>query len=112
MLTASRWTGVMALIASLGAMSQAGAQAFAEVKTALVDYSKADMTPRRTCDRIASRKWRKSSRSRPPWSRRRGRCPHSAALRGTIKPEVAFEVTLPERWNGRFYMIGNGGHAG
>jgi feruloyl esterase len=31
---------------------------------------------------------------------------------GTLSPEIAFEVSLPDRWNGRFYMIGNGGHAG
>jgi feruloyl esterase len=29
-----------------------------------------------------------------------------------LDPEIAFEVNLPEKWNGRFYMIGNGGHAG
>ncbi len=29
-----------------------------------------------------------------------------------LKPEIAFEVSLPDKWNGRFYMIGNGGHAG
>ncbi len=29
-----------------------------------------------------------------------------------IDPEVAFEVNLPAAWNGRFYMIGNGGLAG
>ena len=29
-----------------------------------------------------------------------------------LAPEVAFEVSLPAHWNGRFYMIGNGGHAG
>ena len=31
---------------------------------------------------------------------------------GVIKPEVAFEINLPERWNRRFYMTGNGGFAG
>jgi hypothetical protein len=31
---------------------------------------------------------------------------------GTLSPEIAFEVSLPAKWNGRFYMIGNGGHAG
>jgi feruloyl esterase len=31
---------------------------------------------------------------------------------GVLSPEIAFEVNLPARWNGRFYMIGNGGHAG
>jgi feruloyl esterase len=29
-----------------------------------------------------------------------------------LDPEIAFEVNLPEKWNGRFYMFGNGGHAG
>ena len=29
-----------------------------------------------------------------------------------IAPEVAFEVNLPDRWNRRFYMTGNGGLAG
>jgi feruloyl esterase len=31
---------------------------------------------------------------------------------GVIAPEVAFEVNLPDRWNRRFYMAGNGGLAG
>ena len=33
-------------------------------------------------------------------------------MSGTLSPEIAFEVSLPAKWNGRFYMIGNGGHAG
>jgi feruloyl esterase len=31
---------------------------------------------------------------------------------GLLSPEIAFEVGLPAKWNGRFYMIGNGGFAG
>jgi feruloyl esterase len=31
---------------------------------------------------------------------------------GLLDPEIAFEVSLPAQWNGRFYMIGNGGFAG
>ena len=38
--------------------------------------------------------------------------PAHCRVSGVISPEVAFEVNLPARWNGRFYMIGNGGHAG
>ena len=33
-------------------------------------------------------------------------------MTGVITPEVAFEVNLPDRWNRRFYMTGNGGLAG
>jgi feruloyl esterase len=33
-------------------------------------------------------------------------------VNGVLEPEVAFEVNLPAQWNGRFYMIGNGGLAG
>jgi hypothetical protein len=38
--------------------------------------------------------------------------PAHCRVTGMLTPEIAFEVSLPERWNGRFYMIGNGGHAG
>ena len=38
--------------------------------------------------------------------------PAHCRVTGTLSPEIAFEVSLPARWNGRFYMIGNGGHAG
>lgn len=33
-------------------------------------------------------------------------------VRGMIAPEIEFRVSLPERWNRRVYMTGNGGHAG
>ena len=38
--------------------------------------------------------------------------PEHCRVTGLISPEIAFEVSLPAKWNGRFYMIGNGGHAG
>ena len=38
--------------------------------------------------------------------------PQHCRVTGMLSPEIAFEVNLPDRWNGRFYMIGNGGHAG
>jgi hypothetical protein len=112
MLNRSQWIGAMALIASLGLASQANAQAFAEVKQALVDYSKADLTPRRTCDAVGKRRWKDVIEIKAAVVAASGGVPAFCRITGTIKPEVAFEVTLPERWNGRFYMIGNGGHAG
>jgi feruloyl esterase len=112
MQVARQWMAAAALMASLGFVSQAGAQAFADVQQALVDYSKADLTPRKTCDAVARRKWKEVIEIKATVVAAAGQVPAFCRITGTIKPEVAFEVTLPERWNGRFYMIGNGGHAG
>ncbi len=38
--------------------------------------------------------------------------PEFCHVQGQILPEVRFEVSLPARWNGRLYMLGNGGFAG
>lgn len=112
MLNRTQWIGAVALSALLGFASQAHAQAFADVQQALVDYSKAQFTPRRTCDAVAKRKWKDVIEIKAAVVAASGQVPAFCRITGTIKPEVAFEVTLPERWNGRFYMIGNGGHAG
>jgi len=41
-----------------------------------------------------------------------GNTPEHCRVSGVLSPEIAFEVSLPADWNGRLYMIGNGGHAG
>ncbi len=41
-----------------------------------------------------------------------GSAPQHCRVSGVLAPEIAFEVSLPTPWNGRLYMIGNGGHAG
>jgi tannase/feruloyl esterase len=38
--------------------------------------------------------------------------PEHCRVSGVILPEIRFEVNLPEAWNRRFYMHGNGGFAG
>jgi len=38
--------------------------------------------------------------------------PEHCRVYGVIRPEINFGVHLPTRWNGRFYMQGNGGYAG
>ena len=38
--------------------------------------------------------------------------PEMCVVRGVISLEVQYIVYLPTRWNGRFYMHGNGGYAG
>ncbi|MDQ2641330.1 MAG: tannase/feruloyl esterase family alpha/beta hydrolase [Pseudomonadota bacterium] len=90
----------------------AQAQAFSEAKQSPVDYTRAQLAPKRSCAKLEGFKGKDiiaisavevpATAATPAWCR----------VTGTIRPEVAFEVALPLQWNGRFYMIGNGGHAG
>jgi len=100
--------------AALCSSPEARAQVFRDAGHGLVDYSRADLTPGRSCDSIGRYKSRDivtlkaaevaadSTTSTPAFCR----------VTGKLSPEIAFEVGLPDHWNGRFYMIGNGGHAG
>lgn len=38
--------------------------------------------------------------------------PGHCRVDGMIAPEIRFQLNLPDRWNRRFYMFGNGGYAG
>src|SRR5689334_17377347 len=38
--------------------------------------------------------------------------PEFCRVSGLIQPEIRFDLALPASWNGRLYMIGNGGYAG
>lgn len=38
--------------------------------------------------------------------------PAFCRVTGLVQPEIRFEVSLPQTWNGRLYMFGNGGFAG
>jgi len=88
------------------------AQAFAEAGQATVDYSRAELVPVRACVSLAapepSAVLRLSALDLPASAS----VPAHCRVTGVLDPEIAFEVSLPARWNGRFYMIGNGGHAG
>jgi hypothetical protein len=100
-----------AIIAAVGS-APVRAQTFAEVKTALVDYSKADKAPGKACEAMSEFKSKDivqiTAISIPDTSA----VPANCRVTGLLQPEIAFEVSLPTKWNGRFYMIGNGGHAG
>jgi feruloyl esterase len=38
--------------------------------------------------------------------------PEFCRVSGLIQPEIRFDLALPASWNGRLYMLGNGGYAG
>ena len=88
------------------------AQVFTEAKGGLVDYTRADLSPRKTCDAIAKFKAKEIAEVHATAVPTSAAAPEHCRVTGTLSPEIAFEVSLPAKWNGRFYMIGNGGHAG
>ncbi len=102
--------GVAALMAA--SVTTVRAQAFADLKTALVDYSKADLEPRETCEALGKFKAKEIVQITAAEMPASASAPVHCRVTGLLSPEIAFEVSLPSRWNGRFYMIGNGGHAG
>jgi feruloyl esterase len=88
------------------------AQAFADRKNGLVDYSKTDIEPRKACDAMDKFQSKDivqiAAAAMPATANASAHC----RITGLLSPEIAFEVSLPAKWNGRFYMIGNGGLAG
>jgi len=102
--------GVAALMAT--SVTTARAQAFADLKTALVDYSKAGLEPREACEALGKFKAKAIAQITAAQMPASASAPLHCRVTGLLSPEIAFEVSLPAKWNGRFYMIGNGGHAG
>ena len=95
-----------------GAASTAKAQAFADLKSSPVDYSKSDLAPRKACDALAAFKSKEIVQIKSEMMPAGSAAPEYCRVSGVLSPEIAFEVSLPSKWNGRFYMIGNGGFAG
>src|ERR1700691_5704378 len=87
-------------------------QAFADLKTALVDYSQADLVPREACEALGKFNSKEVAQIAATAMPATTDAPAQCRVTGLLSPEIAFEVSLPAKWNGRFYMIGNGGHAG
>ena len=102
--------GAAILIAA--AVAPARAQAFADAKTALIDYSRADLAPRKTCEAMIKYEAKEIAQITAALIPASATVPANCRVTGLLQPEIAFEVSLPAKWNGRFYMIGNGGHAG
>jgi hypothetical protein len=90
----------------------ANAEVFADLKSALVDYSKAEQEPRKMCEALRNFKSKEIAQIAASAIPADNAAPANCRVTGLLSPEIAFEVSLPAKWNGRFYMIGNGGHAG
>jgi len=109
---ATRGAGLcIAVLVTLAAIP-GSAQDFSEVRTALVDYSKAEMEPRKSCEALGNFKSADIAQIMAAAIPASDPVPAYCRVSGLLSPEIAFEVSLPAKWNGRFYMIGNGGFAG
>ncbi len=105
--------GAVTAAAALAAGSQpAAAQAFAQAGSAASGYTQARLVPRTRCQALGQSRARDLISIRATPEPAAGAVPAHCRVTGVLAPEIAFEVSLPARWNGRFYMIGNGGHAG
>jgi hypothetical protein len=88
------------------------AQPFANAKSSLAGYTTVDTSPQKPCDSLASFKGEGILSVQARVVAATADTPQHCRVTGVITPEVAFEVNLPDRWNRRFYMTGNGGLAG
>jgi feruloyl esterase len=101
-----------ATVLSILAATAAQAQPFAEANSSRAGYSVGNLVPAGACERLAELKLPEVVQISAKAIAAEGAAPAHCRVSGVIDPEVAFEVNLPAAWNGRFYMIGNGGHAG
>jgi hypothetical protein len=94
------------------AAGSAQAQPFADASRSLAKYTTADTAPRVACESLSGFKRTGLVQVQARTIAASADHPAHCRVSGVIAPEIAFEVNLPAMWNGRFYMIGNGGHAG
>ena len=104
---------VLALCLILAAAAvPARAQPFANAKASLAGYTATDTAPQKACEALSSFTSEGLLSIQARVVAATGDTPQHCRVIGLITPEVAFEVNLPDRWNRRFYMTGNGGLAG
>ena len=103
-------TIVMGLLCA--SASPAQAQAFANASSSLAQYAVADAAPARPCESLSSYKSDGLVSIAARVVAATADTPQHCRVTGVITPEVAFEINLPDKWNQRFYMTGNGGLAG
>jgi len=75
-------------------------------------FSLATVAPRIDCAALAGREFPDVTFMKAERHEAAGGLPAYCRVFGVIRPEIQFEVVLPERWNRRFYMFGNGGYGG
>ncbi len=87
-------------------------QIFADAEFSAAGYSVATIEPAMACDALARVEFPDLIAASTQAIPAEGNVPAHCRFDGTIEPEIVFQVNLPARWNGRYYMVGNGGPAG
>jgi feruloyl esterase len=102
----------VAVVAAIAGTATAQAQAFSDAKQSASHYDSAQLLPGKPCEAIEGYRTADLVEIHATSVAADATTPAYCHVTGTLAPEIAFEVSLPAQWNGRFYMIGNGGHAG
>ena len=109
--------GILAALAlslafvSLGAQAQNG-YSFTDAANSPVHYSVAPARPAMSCAAVASLGTAETAIVSVRLVPAADGVPEHCRVTGLIQPEIRFELDLPDHWNRRFYMHGNGGFAG
>lgn len=102
---------LLALFASVGHADAQNIPAFSNwANSALADALQ--LKPKATCAALVSQTGYEFSITTAVSVPASGGVPEHCRVTGLIQPDIQFEVRLPAVWNGRMYMIGNGGYAG
>lgn len=88
------------------------AQPFSEAASSSTGYANGTIAPTSQCSALTQLTLREVVKISATEIAAAGDVPAFCQVDGMIEPEITFQVNLPLGWNGRFYMIGNGGHAG
>ena len=87
-----RTQNIIALVAAvcIAAPAPARAQAFAEVKTALVDYSKTNIDPQKACKELGKYKSKDIAQIAAAVMPASAAAPAQCRVTGLLSPEIAF----------------------
>jgi Tannase and feruloyl esterase len=64
------------------------------------------------CRALLSQKDKTNSIISSEYIHQTDKLPAHCRVHGMVPPAVQFELRLPEKWNGKFFMVGNGGYLG
>ncbi|MEX2130903.1 MAG: tannase/feruloyl esterase family alpha/beta hydrolase, partial [Pseudohongiellaceae bacterium] len=104
---------VMVLLFFSGHQSLAqNGSSFLDAANSSVNFSVADVRPQLDCDELTGFQFPELLSLNVETIAATENVPAHCRVNGVIDPEVAFQINLPDQWNRRFYMHGNGGHAG